>query len=160
MSSPTPRSPRASATQMTELVLPQHSNVLGSAFGGTILAWMDVAAAIAAQRHCGRVAVTAAMDDVTFLGAIRVGDVVVISSRVNAAFGSSLEVEVEVQREDPSNGGRTLCVDAYMTFVALDESGKPTPVPPLLAESADDERRAHEAAVRRERRLAGRRRGR
>ena len=83
---PSPRSPRASATQMTELVLPQHSNVLGTAFGGTVLAWMDVAAAIAAQRHCGRVAVTAAMDDVTFLGPIRLGDVVVISARVNAAF--------------------------------------------------------------------------
>lgn len=141
---------------MTELVLPQHSNVLGTAFGGTVLAWMDVAAAIAAQRHCGRVAVTAAMDDVTFLGPIRLGDVVVISARVNAAFGSSLEVEVEVQREDPLSGSRALCVDAFMTFVAVDEDRNPTRVPPLLSENADDERRAREAGSRRKRRLARR----
>ncbi len=96
----TPKTPRASYTEMTELVLPQHGNVLGGAFGGTVLAWIDVCGAIAAQRHCNRVAVTAALDDVSFRAPIRVGDVVVLSARVNATFTTSLEVEVEVKVED------------------------------------------------------------
>ncbi|MDQ3035427.1 MAG: acyl-CoA thioesterase [Myxococcota bacterium] len=150
------RSPRASYTEMTELVLPQHSNAIGTAFGGTVLAWMDVCAAIAAQRHCGRVAVTAAIDQVQFLAPIRVGDVVVLTSRVNAAFRSSVEVEVEVQVEERGTGNRTLCVDAFMTFVSVDDAGKTCPVPPLLCETADDQRREREARARRERRLESR----
>jgi acyl-CoA hydrolase len=141
---------------MTELVLPQHSNVLGGAFGGTILAWMDICGAIAAQRHCGTVAVTAAMDDVQFRAPIRVGDVVVLSARVNAAFRSSLEVEVQVQVEERASGHRRRCVDACMTFVSVDAAGAPAAVPGLLAETADDERRVREAQARRDHRLASR----
>jgi acyl-CoA hydrolase len=141
---------------MTELVLPQHSNVLGGAFGGTILAWMDICGAIAAQRHCGTVAVTAAMDDVQFRAPIRVGDVVVLSARVNAAFRSSLEVEVQVQVEERASGHRRRCVDAFMTFVSVDAAGAPAAVPGLLAETADDERRVREAQARRDHRLASR----
>jgi acyl-CoA hydrolase len=141
---------------MTELVLPQHSNAIGTAFGGTVLAWIDVCAAIAAQRHCGRVAVTAAIDQVNFLAPIRVGDVVVLTARVNAAFRTSLEVEVEVQVEDRATLHRRPCVDAFLTFVAVDDEGKPAPVPPLLCETADDERRQREAEARRARRLGGR----
>lgn len=148
-----PRSPRASSTEMTELVLPQHSNALGTAFGGTVLAWMDVCGAIAAQRHCGRVAVTAAIDQVQFLAPIRVGDVVILKGRVNAAFRSSVEVEVEVEVEERGTGNRRLAVDAFMTFVSVDEAGKPTSVPPLLLETADDQRRDREARARREARL-------
>jgi acyl-CoA hydrolase len=151
-----PRSPRASYTEMTELVLPQHSNVLGTAFGGTVLAWMDVCGAIAAQRHCGRVAVTAAIDQVKFLAPIRLGDVVVLAARVNAAFRTSVEVEVEVQVEARETRNRTLCVDAFMTFVAVDEARTPVEVPKLLAENAEDRRREREAIERRERRLASR----
>lgn len=149
------RSPRVSYTQMTELVLPQHSNAIGTAFGGTVLAWIDICAAIAAQRYCGRVAVTAAIDQVNFLAPIRVGDVVILTARVNAAFRTSVEVEVEVQVEDPATLHRRLCVDAFLTFVAVDEAGRPVPVPPLLCESADDERRQREAEARRKRRLEG-----
>jgi acyl-CoA hydrolase len=141
---------------MTELVLPQHSNVLGGAFGGTILAWMDICGAIAAQRHCGTVAVTAAMDDVQFRAPIRVGDVVVLSARVNAAFRSSLEVEVQAQVEERASGHRRRCVDAFMTFVSVDAAGAPAAVPGLLAETADDERRVREAQARRDHRLASR----
>jgi len=148
---------RASYTEMTELVLPQHGNVLGSAFGGTVLAWIDVCGAIAAQRHCHRVAVTAAIDEVNFLAPITVGDVVVLSARVNAAFRTSMEVEVEVKVEDASTGHRRRCVDAFMTFVAVGEDRKPCAVPPLIAESADDERRRAEAEARRAERLAKRR---
>lgn len=151
-----PRSPRASSTEMTELVLPQHSNVLGTAFGGTVLAWMDVAGAICAQRHSGRVSVTAAMDEVNFVSPIRIGDVVVLSARLNAAFGSSVEVEVAVQVEDRATQTRRRCVEAFMTFVAVDDAGAAVRVPALLAENGEDERRAAEARGRRERRLAER----
>ncbi len=139
---------------MTELVLPQHGNVLGTAFGGTVLAWIDVCGAIAAQRHCQRVAVTAAIDEVKFMAPILVGDVVVLSARVNAAFRTSMEVEVEVKVEDTTTGNRRLSVDAFMTFVSVDDDRRPCPVPPLIAESAEDQRRVREATKRRERRLA------
>jgi acyl-CoA hydrolase len=155
---PEAKSARESLTEMTELVLPQHSNILGNAFGGTVLAWIDVCGAIAAQRHCRRVAVTAAIDELDFVSPIRTGDVVVLSSRVNAAFNRSMEVEVEVRVEDRQTGARRLCVDAFMTFVAVDDEGKPCTVPPLLIESAEDDRRAKEATVRREARLAKRKR--
>ena len=146
---------RASFTEMTELVLPQHGNVLGTAFGGTVLAWIDVCGAIAAQRHCHRVAVTAAIDEVTFSAPIRVGDVVVLTARLNAAFRSSMEVEVEVKVEDRDTGHRQLCVDAFMTFVAI-EDGRPCAVPTLVAESSDDAERVREATARRAQRLARR----
>ncbi len=152
----TPKTPRASYTEMTELVLPQHGNVLGGAFGGTVLAWIDVCGAIAAQRHCNRVAVTAALDDVSFRAPIRVGDVVVLSARVNATFTTSLEVEVEVKVEDATTAQRRVCVDAFMTFVAVGEDGKPCRVPPLLLETDDDERRAEAARQRRAARLSRR----
>jgi acyl-CoA hydrolase len=151
-----PRSPRASHTEMTELVLPQHSNVLGTAFGGTVLAWMDVCGAISAQRHSGCVSVTAAIDDVVFLSPIRVGDVVIVTGRVNAAFRTSVEVEVHVQVEDRASGQRRRCVEAFMTFVAVGEDRKPVEVPALTLESADDERRQREAQARREARLGKR----
>ena len=144
---------RDSLTEMTELVLPQHSNVLGTAFGGTILAWIDVCGAIAAQRHCHHVAVTAAIDEVTFLAPIKIGDVVVLSARVNAAFRTSMEVEVEVKVEDAHTGHRTRCVDAFMTFVSLGPDGVPCEVPELVAESADEEQRAAAARARRDARL-------
>jgi len=150
------KTPRDSFTETTELVLPQHGNVLGGAFGGTVLAWIDVTGAVAAQRHCRRVAVTAAIDDVNFLAPITVGDVVVLTARLNAAFRTSMEVEVEVQVEDRETGHRRRCVDAFMTFVAVGEDRKPCAVPPLLAESSDDERRRREAEERRAARIAKR----
>lgn len=156
MSALDPKPARASLTEMTELVLPQHGNVLGTAFGGTVLAWIDVCGAIAAQRHCHRVAVTAAIDEVSFIAPIKVGDVVVLTARVNAAFRSSMEVEVEVKVEDTTTGARRLSVDAFMTFVAVGEDGRPTAVPPLALEGAEDERRKREAERRREARLARR----
>lgn len=147
------RSPRISFTEMTELVLPQHSNVLGTAFGGSVLAWMDICGAISAQRHSGRVSVTASMDDVNFVSPIRVGDVVILTGRVNAAFRTSVEVEVQVQVEDRASGQRRRCVEAFMTFVAVGEDGKPCEQPPLALETADDERHHREATERRRARL-------
>lgn len=147
------KTPRHSLTEMTELVLPQHGNVVGTAFGGTVLAWMDICGAICAQRHTGTVCVTAALDNVNFMSPMRVGDVVVLSARVNAAFRSSLEVQVEVQVEDRATGARRLCVDSFMTFVSMTSDAKPSPVPELILESADDRRRHEEAQARRQERL-------
>ena len=152
------KNPRASFTEMTEIVLPQHSNAIGTAFGGTILAWIDVCGAIAAQRHCNRVAVTAAIDEVNFMLPIKVGDVVVMSSRVNAVFNKSMEVEVDVKVEDPKTGQRRLCVEAFATFVAVNDAGQPCSAPPLIPESAEDKRRVHEATERRTQRLNRRKR--
>ncbi len=154
---PAPRPPRLSMTEMTELVLPQHANALGTAFGGTVLGWIDICGAIAAQRHCGRVAVTAAIDEMQFLAPIRVGDVVRLTARVNAAFRTSVEVEVEVEVEEPATMARTLCADALLTFVSRGEDGSPAPVPPVACETEDDERRHAAARARREQRLGRRR---
>ncbi|MFW6198036.1 MAG: acyl-CoA thioesterase, partial [Myxococcota bacterium] len=89
-----PRPASASFTEMSQIVLPQHTNAIGSAFGGSIMSWIDICGAITAKRHCGRVAVTAFVDDLAFLAPIRLGDVVRLTSRVNATFNTSLEVSV------------------------------------------------------------------
>ncbi|MDH5492592.1 MAG: acyl-CoA thioesterase [Myxococcales bacterium] len=142
---------------MTELVLPQHANALGSAFGGTVMGWIDICAAITAQRHAGRVAVTASVDELAFLSPIRVGDVVCLRAHMNAAFRTSMEVEVRVDREDRQSRERTLCVDAKLTFVNLDEAGRPLAVPPLALETEAERDASAQAQLRREERLARRR---
>jgi acyl-CoA hydrolase len=139
---------------MTELVLPQHANALGTAFGGTVLSWIDICGAIAAQRHCGRIAVTAAIDEMQFLAPIRVGDVIRLTAMVNAAFRTSVEVEVRVEREDPATMARTLCADAVLTFVNRDDEGRPIPAPPLACETNEERARAEQAVARRSERLA------
>lgn len=144
-----PKPPSASYTEMTELVLPQHTNAIGTAFGGTIMSWIDICASIAAKRHCGRVAVTARIDALEFRAPIRVGDVVSLTARLNAAFMSSMEIGVRVESEDRYTGKRAVCADARATFVNLGEDGKPAPIPPLLAETDEDRRLASEANRRR-----------
>lgn len=139
-----PRSQSSSRTQMTEYVLPQHANALGSVFGGQIMAWVDLAGAICAQRHSGNMAVTAFVDDLKFQLPVRVGEVVRLDARVTAVFRTSMEIEVVVEGEDAMTGRRWPCVDARVTFVAIDASRKPTEVPPLALE--DDEVRASQAA--------------
>jgi acyl-CoA hydrolase len=151
------RAPRLSFTEMTEIMLPQHSNAIGTVFGGTVMAWIDVCGSITAGRHCQRTAVTAAVDDLVFLAPIRVGDIVVLKGRVNAAFHTSVEVEVTVEIEHRVSQERRMCVQALMTFVAVDAAGRPTPVPPLLPMDEDDARRHKEAQRRRDARLAKKR---
>lgn len=145
-----------SAVEMTEILLPQHANALGSAFGGTIMSWIDICGAICAQRHCGRIAVTAYIDDLEFLAPIKVGDIVRLHGRINQAFGSSMEVEVEVRRERAGDEHLARCATARLTFVNVGEDGKPLPVPPLLLETADAHERARAAEARRAARLAQR----
>jgi acyl-CoA hydrolase len=142
---------------MTEIVLPQHANAIGTAFGGTVFSWIDVCAAVVAQRHCGRIAVTVAIDEMQFLAPLHVGDVVRLFGRVNAAFRTSVEVEVTVEREDTATRTRTLCADAILTFVNVGDDQKPVAAPPLACETDDDRRRDADARARRDARLARRR---
>jgi acyl-CoA hydrolase len=146
------KAPSESFTEMTELVLPQHTNAIGTAFGGVIMSWIDICCSIAAMRHCGRVSVTARVDALEFKAPIKVGDIVRLTARLNAAFTSSMEIGVRVEHEDAKTGERCLCADARAVFVNLGEDGKPCPVPPLLAETERDQRLAAEAAERRDRR--------
>lgn len=149
-----PRPQSASVTQMTEYVLPQHANALGGVFGGQIMAWIDLCAAICAQRHSGRMAVTAFVDDLKFDKPVLVGEVVRLEARVTATFHTSMEIEVVVEGEHAMTGRRWPCVTARLTFVAINEDRKPTPVPPLLLDS--EQVRASQAAgeARRAARLA------
>ena len=133
---------------MNELVLPNDTNTLGNLMGGRLLHFMDICAAIASQRHSNRVVVTASVDNVDFQSAIRLGEVVVMEAVVNRAFTTSMETEVNVWAEDTTTGERRKCNRAFYTFVAVDQNGRPIPVPPLAPET-DDERERYEAAQRR-----------
>lgn len=147
---------------MTEHVLPTHANALGTVFGGQILAWIDLCAAICAQRHARHQAVTAEFDDVTFKAPIAVGQVVLLRAEVTAAFRTSLEILVDVQGEDAPSGRRWPCAQAYVTFVAIEDVGgqrKPALVPPLLLDTDEERLRNAEANERRRLRLARRTRG-
>lgn len=157
----TPRRVSGSITTMTEHVLPTHANALGTVFGGQILAWIDLCAAICAQRHSGHLAVTAEFDDVMFQAPIAVGQVVLLSAKVTAAFRTSMEILVDVRGEDAPSGRIWPCAHAFVTFVAVEDVGgqrKPALVPPLLTET-DEERQLHaEATERRAQRLSRRKR--
>jgi acyl-CoA hydrolase len=130
-----PRPQSASRTQMTEYVLPQHANALGSVFGGQIMGWVDLCAAICAQRHSGRMAVTAFVDNLQFEQPVHVGEVVRLEARVTAVFRTSMEIEVIVEGEDATTGRRWPCVDARLTFVAIAKDRSPTEVPPLVLDT-------------------------
>jgi len=147
-----------SRVEMTQLVMPGDGNVLGTAFGGRIMQWVDLAAAMAAQRHCRTPVVTASIDKLDFLIPVRLGHVAIIRAQVNAVFGSSMEVGAEVLDENPLTGERERCCDAFLTFVALGQDGKPTRAPLLLTASQEEAERAREALARREVRLAHRKR--
>ena len=150
----TPKRIADSVCIMTELVLPSHANALGSVFGGMIMSWVDSCAAIAAQRHAGQTVVTAFVDDLWFQAPVRVGEVVQLEARVSAAFRTSVEVEVIVHGEEPTTRRTWPCVKARLTFVALNEQGKPTPIPPILFETEEERQRQRDAEERRTLRLA------
>jgi acyl-CoA hydrolase len=147
---------RASRTEMTELVLPQDANILGNILGGRVMDMIDIAGAIAAHRHCHRQVVTASVDHLDFLNPVRVGDLIVLEAHINRAFHTSVEVGVEVFSEDSVAGARKLTTTAFLTFVALDEIGKPVPVPPLIVKTNEERKRFREAGERRNLRLKAR----
>lgn len=151
-----PKRAEDSVTVKHEIVLPSDSNALGSAFGGCVMGWIDIGAAITAQRHCRRKVVTASMDELHFHAPIRVGMTAVIAARVTATFRHSLEVSVVVEAEDPLTGDRNHCCSALLTFTALDDDFRPTPVPPLLLETEEDRERQERAEARRAVRLKNR----
>jgi len=131
-------------------VMPGDTNYLGSIFGGRVMQYIDTTAAIAAMRHARRVCVTASIDRLDFHVPIVAGQIVILHASVNRAFGSSMEVGVRVEREDPLTGERGHTASAYLTFVALDDLGHPTRVAPVAPASADEERRHAGALARRE----------
>jgi acyl-CoA hydrolase len=147
-----------SVTEMTEIILPSDSNALGSAFGGKVMQWIDVCAAIAAQRHTRKVVVTASMDDLHFHAPIKVGEVACLTARVAATFSRSLEVHVDVFSENPLSGEKKHCCSAMLTFVALGPDGKPASVPPLALDTEEARARQKEAEARRAQRLLNRKR--
>lgn len=146
------RHPKDSGTVATHLVMPEDTNMLGTAFGGQIMRWMDVAASVAATRHCGQASVTASVDDLSFNRPIRMGDIVILRACVNFTGNTSMEVGVRVEREDPFSHVREHALSGYLTFVAVDGQGRPTPVPQLEPTSADDTRRFAAGKARAERR--------
>jgi acyl-CoA hydrolase len=148
-----PKSPADSAVTMTELVLPSDTNALGSIFGGKVMSWIDIAAAIAAGRHSRRVVVTASIDALHFIAPIKLGHYVHIRAMVNYAGRTSMEVGVRVDSENPLTGEMTHTSTAYTTFVALDDHGRPALVPPLQAETPEEKRRMEEAVKRRASRM-------
>jgi acyl-CoA hydrolase len=139
---------------MTQIVMPTHTNGVGGVlFGGTLMQWIDVCAAVAAMRHCGGAAVTASIDRLDFLVPIHVGDIVVLQAQVNFAARTSMEVGCRVETEDPRTGKRRYTTKAYLTFVALDASGRPRPIPPVHPRTRVEKRRHEEAEQRRTERL-------
>jgi len=140
-----------SATEMTQLVLPLHANVHGSVLGGTVMHWVDLAAAVVANRHSRRPVVTAAFDEMAFLAPIQVGQIALLSARLTLVDRSSMEIRVDVESEDPLSGERRRTGTAYVTFVALDPvTRRPTAVPPLVLET-EAQRAEHARAVERRR---------
>lgn len=148
MEQPKGKSPKESAVESRYLLMPQQANPQGTAFGGAIVAWIDMVAAMAAQRHAGCEVVTAGIDSLAFKQPIRIGDHVVLKASVNYVSRSSMEVGVQVAREEPNTGEKTLATTAHLTFVALDENKKPTPAPPLLPETEQERRRYENAKLR------------
>ncbi|MCK0155904.1 acyl-CoA thioesterase [Cellulophaga sp. F20128] len=142
------RTPKSSRTVMTDLVLPSETNPLNNLFGGELLARMDRAASIAARRHSRRIVVTASVNHVAFNRSVPVGSVVTVQASVSRAFKTSMEIFIDVWMEDRFSGEKTKANEAIYTFVAVDDTGKPTEVPELKPETKLEIER-FEAALRR-----------
>lgn len=142
---------------MTELVLPNDTNQLGNLLGGKLMHWIDICAAMAASKHSNRVCVTASVDKIDFIQPIRLGNVVNLIASVNRVFSTSMEVGVKVYRESHLEGTRVHANTAYLTFVSVDEFGKPVKTNEIIPETDDEKRRYEEAGTRRRNRLKSRR---
>jgi acyl-CoA hydrolase len=143
------RAPRESEAIISELMMPHHANIMGNVFGGAILSLVDRVAAVAAIRHARRPCVTVSVDKVDFREPIRVGELVTAMARVNYAGRTSMEVGVKVVAENLMTGERRHTNSCYLTYVALDDAGRPTPVLRLHPETPDEKRRHERAAKRR-----------
>jgi acyl-CoA hydrolase len=145
--------PRASATQLADLMTPPDANIRGSVFGGKVLALVDKAAAVCAMRHSGKPCVTVAMDRVEFLVPIRIGEVVTAEARLHFAGRTSMDIGVDVFAEDLEKGERRHANACLVTMVAVDAKGRPAPVPPLVPETPEEKKRFAAAEARRKARL-------
>lgn len=148
-----PKTMRASRIQLAQLMMPEHANNHGNVHGGWIMKLADEAGALASTRHAGHRTVTVAIDQMVFRQPIRIGDLVILDAEVTYAGRTSMEVEVNVTAENPITGERTHTNTAYFVYVALGEDRKPTPVPPLIAETPEEEKRMAAARKRQQRRL-------
>lgn len=146
-----------SLVTLTQLMHPEHANNLGNVHGGVVMRLIDEAGALCAMRHARRPAVTVAVDSLTFLEPVHIGDLVTLNARLTYVGRTSMEVEVCVEAEEIRTDRRVLTNRAYVVYVALDDEGKPVPVPPLLLETPEEKARAEEARARQARRLASHR---
>ena len=142
------KKPQDTVVVMSELVLPNDTNTLGNLMGGRLMHWMDIAAAIASQKHCNCPVVTASVDNVSFARPIKLGNLLTIEARLTRAFHTSMEVYLRVWGEDLSAQYKYLSNEAYMTFVALDPNGRPRKVPDLIPDT-ESEKEMYNGALRR-----------
>ena len=148
-----PKSIRASHISIAQLMHPEHANILGNVHGGWIMKLVDEAGALACMRHAQKRVVTVAIDSMVFRQPIRIGDLIILNAEVTYAGRTSMEVEVQVQAENPITGERTHTNTAYLVYVALDDDGKPVPVPALKAETEEEKQKMEQANERQQRRL-------
>lgn len=149
----TPKPISASRTTLSQLMHPEHANLLGNVHGGWIMKLVDEAGALACMRHAQRKVVTVAIDSLVFREPIRIGDLIILNAEVSYTGRTSMEATVEVHAEDPVTGEQTHTNTAYLVYVALDDKGRPTTVPPLQAETEEERQRMERAKERQERRL-------
>ena len=147
-------SPSRTRVEMTQIVMPTHVNGAGGVlFGGVVMQWIDVCAGVAAMRHAKGPVVTASVDRLDFLSPIHLGDIVILQAQVNYAGTTSMEVGCRVETEDPRSGERRYTTKAYLTFVAVDDQGRPRPVERIEPETDEEQRRYEQAKARRDARL-------
>lgn len=152
------KSPRASCITISQLMQPEHANLLGNVHGGVIMKLVDEAGALACMRHAQQRVVTVAVDQMTFLQPIRLGDLVTLTAEVSYVGRTSMEAEIHVEAENPISGERTFTNDAYLVYVALGQDGRPVEVPPLLPENEAQRLRMEAGRARQAYRLSQNRR--
>ena len=146
--------PEQTRCVMTQIVMPMHTNgVAGVMFGGIMMQWIDVCAGVAAMRHAGGAVLTASIDRLDFLSPVQVGEIVVLQAQVNYTGRTSMEAGCRVETEDMRTGARRYVTKAYLTFVAIDERGRPRPIAPIELATDEDRRRHTDAEHRRTERL-------
>ena len=142
-----------SYTVFTEIVMPNDTNPMNNLMGGNLLKWMDIACGICGGKHANRIVVTAAVDNVSFSRPIKIGDIVTIHAQVTRAFNTSMEIFVEVYKENYKSAERIKCNEAFYTFVAMDDDGRPVEVSELVPETEEEQKKFVGAMRRRELRL-------
>jgi acyl-CoA hydrolase len=152
--SPASKTARASQISIAQLMHPEHANILGNVHGGWIMKLVDEAGALACMRHAQQRVVTVAVDSMVFREPIKIGDLIILNAEVTYTGRTSLEAEVQVIAENPITGERTNTNTAYLVYVALDDDGNPTTVPPLIAETEEDKQRMEKAKKRQAHRIA------